>query len=392
MKKVCIIRHNYYPKGPRVRKEVNALVDEGYEVDVLCLKDVGERSRDKVSRVNVYRLPLGRRRGSIMWYIVEYTSSLILFGIVVSFLYFKKRYAVIQVNTMPDFLVFATLIPRLCGAKVILDMHEAMPELLRSKFGLSKRHPLTKLVELSERLSVWYADYVLAVGELILKLYVARGLSRSKVVIIPNTPDDSLFDHEKYSRNEARIRKKEFVLISHGAILERYGFHVLIKAVPYLKQSIPNVKVVILGEGEFLESLKELTKQCNVQRQVNFMGLVPLERVPLEISKADIGIVPILKDNFTDLMASNKLFEYVAMKKPVIASRIRGIQDYFDDSCLVFFESGAEQELARCIIGLYRRPEKVNELVENAWAKYEKIRWSATKQTYCEVFKRLSLD
>ena len=390
MKKVCIIRHNYYPKGPRVRKEVKALVDEGYEVDVLCLKNNGEKSRDNIHRVNVYRIPLSRRRGSITCYILQYICSFIVFGIVVSFLHFRKKYSVIQVNTMPDFLVFATIVPRLFGAKVILDMHEAMPELFMSKFGLSERHLITRLILLSERLSVRYADYVLAVGKSIRRLYVARGLNESKTVVIPNTPDENLFDYEKYCRPQDKEGKKEFVIISHGAILERYGFQVLIKAVPYLKQSIPDVKVVIIGEGEFLETLKELAKIINVQKHVSFMGMVPLEKVPLEISKADIGIVPIVKDSFTDLMAPNKLFEYVAMKKPVIASRTGGIQDYFDDSCLVFFEPGTEQELAKCIIGLYRKPVKAKELVENAWAKYNKIKWSATKHIYCDVFAKLS--
>ena len=204
---MCIIKHGYYPADPRVRKEAIALVAEEFEVDVICLKNSGEKSRDIVHGVNVYRLPLGKRRKGIARYIIEYTLSLILFAVAASLLHFKKRYVVIQVNTMPDFLVFATLVPKLCGAKVVLDMHEAMPELLRSKFSLTERHPLTKLVELSERLSTRYADRVLVVGESVLQLYIGRGLSRSETVMIPNIPDDYLFDHEKYRNRETRVER-----------------------------------------------------------------------------------------------------------------------------------------------------------------------------------------
>lgn len=389
MKKICIIRHYYYIRDPRVRKEAEALIDKECEVDVICLKDIGEKSKNSINGVNIYRLPLRHRRGNIIRYIFEYTLSFMLFAVVVSFLYFKKRYVVIQVNTLPDFLVFVTLIPKLCGAKVMLDMHEAMPELLRSKFGLSKRHPLTKLVELSERLSTQYADCVLAVGESVLQLYMARGLGRNKAVIIPNTPDDCMFDYQKYNRQEARNSGKRFVVISHGTLLERYGFQVLIQAVPYLKQCIPNLRVIILGDGEFLDSLKKLAQQLRIQNCVNFMGRIPLERVPLEISEADISVVPIMKDEFTDIMAPNKLFEYVAMRKPVVAPRIKGIQDYFDDTSLMFFESGDHEDLARCIVELYHNPEKRHELAENAYRRYERMRWSVTKKTYLKVIEDL---
>jgi len=389
VKKICIIRHYYYAFDPRVRKEVAALIGENWEVDVICLKDTAEKSKNCINGVNVYRLPLRHRRGGLIHYVLEYIISFMLFAVVVPFLYFRKRYDVIQVNTLPDFLVFVTLIPKLCGTKVVLDMHEAMPELFRSRFGLSKRHPLTKLVELSERLSTQYADCVLAVGESVLQLYMARGLSRSKVVIIPNTPDDCFFNYQKYNRHGARRKNKQFVIASHGTVLERYGFQVLIQAVPYLEQSIPNLKVIILGEGEFLDSLKKLAQKLRIQGRVNFMGRIPLERVPLEISEADIGVVPIMKDEFTDIMAPNKLFEYVAMRKPVVAPRIKGIQDYFDDSSLMFFESGDHEDLARCVTELYSNPEKRHELAENAYRCYEKVQWSKTKKIYLSVVEDL---
>jgi len=119
------------------------------------------------------------------------------------------------------------------------------------------------------------------------------------------------------------------------------------------------------------------------------MGRIPLERVPLEISEADIGVVPIMKDEFTDIMAPNKLFEYVAMKKTVITARVKGIRDYFDDSCVMFFESGNYKDLARCIAELYQNPDKRKELAENAYRRYAKVRWGKTKKIYLKVIQDL---
>lgn len=108
MKKVLIIRHAYYPSDPRVRKEAEALIDKVYEVDVICLRNKSEQSRDNVYGVNIYRIPLSHKRRGVTRYIFEYTISFILFGVIVPFLYFKRKYDVIQVNTMPDFLGFVT--------------------------------------------------------------------------------------------------------------------------------------------------------------------------------------------------------------------------------------------------------------------------------------------
>jgi len=387
--KLCIIRHGYYPRDPRVRKEAEALIDKGFEVDVVCLKDVGEKSRDNVYGVNIYRLPLRRHRKGMLMYVLEYSISFMIFSIVVLFRYIKKRYVVIQVNTLPDFLVFVTLIPKLFGVKVVLDMHEAMPELFRSKFCLNKRDPLGKLAEWVEHLSTVYADYVLAVGESILQLYISRGLKRSKTALIPNTPDERLFDYERYKNQKPKTSNKEFIVISHGTVLKRYGYQVLVKAVPYLKKDISNLKVMILGTGEFLESLRLMVEQMGIQDYVTFMGYVPLEKVPSIISKAYIGVVPIVRDEFTDLMAPNKMFEYIAMKIPVVVPRIKGVQDYFDDSCLTFFEAGDEQKLANCVIELYNDPDKAKRLADNAWMRYQNIRWSVIKETYQDIFIKL---
>jgi len=206
-------------------------------------------------------------------------------------------------------------------------------------------------------------------------------------VVVHNVPDEYLFDYQKYV--DSRRENGEFTVICHGSVLERYGFQVLIKAISYLKEDIPKIKVLIFGDGEYLLSLRKIIEERDLEDHVSFRGRVPLEEVPLAIRAADVGVVPIIKDEFTELMAPNKLFEYVAMKRPVVAVRTKGICDYFDDSCVMLFESGNERELAKCILELYKHPDRQKKLVENAWSRYEKVRWSASKQIYLKAFATL---
>jgi glycosyltransferase involved in cell wall biosynthesis len=382
--KICIIRHGLALEDPRIRKEALALVEMGHSVDIICLHKRARPAWQRYDGINVFRLPLTHKRQGFPRYFFEYALSFIMVSILLSYLHVCKQYDRIQVNTLPDFLVFVTLIPKLFGAKIILDMHEAMPELFTSNFGFGKTNLLTKIVESLERISTKYADYVLAVCNQTMQLHICRGLSPSKAMIVHNVPDECLFDYRKY--NQTRKENGEFTLISHGSVLERYGFQVLIKAISYLKKDIPKIRLSILGDGEYLPSLRKLTEEKNLANYVSFRGRIPLEQVPLAIHAADVGVVPIVKDEFTELMAPNKLFEYVAMRKPVVATRTKGMLDYFDDSCVMFFESGNEKELAECILELYRNPDRAKDLVENAWSRYEKFRWNVTKQVYLKVF------
>lgn len=387
MKRICIVRHGYYPADPRVRRQAEALKSRGFEVDVICLRRDGELSRDRVDGVGVYRLPLSHRRRGMVWYLVEYSRSLLLSFFRLSLLHLRKRYRVVQVNTVPDFLVFASIVPKTLGARIMLDMHEAVPELLRSKFRYGENHPWVRMAKLVERLSMRFADWVTAVNPRILTLYASRGLPLSKTVLIPNVPDEELFDYRKYSGSEGG--KDSFTIISHGSILERYGFQLLIKALHRVREHIPGTNLIILGEGEYLGALMNLTKQLSLEDQVTFLDRVPLEEVPALISQADVGAVPVINDEFTNLMSPNKLFEYVAMQKPVVAASTDGMQSYFDGSCLMFFRSPDDKDLARCILELYRSRAKRKELVQNAWERYEKIRWRITKEKYLEVFDNM---
>ena len=113
MKKLCILRHGHYPFDIRVRKEALALAAKGHQVDIICLKKGAEKSREVNQGINIYRIPIKHRRESISRYIYEYTAFFSLATIKLCSLYFRNRYDFIQVNTLPDFLVFATIIPKL---------------------------------------------------------------------------------------------------------------------------------------------------------------------------------------------------------------------------------------------------------------------------------------
>lgn len=382
--RICVIRHGYFPQDPRVRKEVCALLEEGYEVGVICLRDEGEQPFEVWQGAKVYRLPVRHQRRGPLYYMFEYLNFFIRALFKVFVLHLKQRYDLVQVNTMPDFLVFAALLPRLQGAKIVLDMHELMPEFFPARFKFTGSSLVVRLVTVVERLSVGFAHRIIVVSPPQASMLRQRGI-RKPYVILPNVPDEAVFLEGAQQHSDDVSQP---VLLTHGTILERYGAQMVIRALPYILKEC-SVKVYIVGDGEFLEDLKKETVAMGLQEHVTFTGRVPLEEVSSYIARASIGIVPLLKDGYIELVSPNKLFEYVALRKPIIAADVPGIRAYFDERHVEFFQPGDPEDLARKAIALLKDTQKQNQLASQAWEVYETIRWKRTKVVYKELIRNL---
>ena len=387
LNKICIIRHSYYPSDPRVRKEAEALIEKGYSVDVICLRKANERNRDLVNKVNIYRLPITHHRGSELRYIVEYFSFFVFSFITLNFLWLKNKYNVIQVNTMPDLLVFVTVLPKLFGVKVVLDMHEAMPEVYMDKYEVDREEPIIRVLEYIEKLAIRYANCVITVTEQMKQTFVDRGALASKIFVILNVPHDEIFDPTLYQGSYKR-KRNEFILTSHGTIIQRYGFDTAIKAIAILKEKIPFVQLKMVGEGEYLPELIKLARHLGIERYVQFTGYIPLEKIPEMIMEADVGLVTLKNSLNWNLTHANKMYEYLAMRKPIVISRSKAVEAYFSESFLMFFEPENEKDLAKKILYLYRHPEKRRELVHNADKLNQEYNWKNERRKYYAIVER----
>ena len=99
----------------------------------------------------------------------------------------------------------------------------------------------------------------------------------------------------------------------------------------------------------------------------------------------DIGIVPKRAGIFSSEAFSTKIFDYMAAGLPIVASKTKVDQYYFDDSMITFFEPENHEDLARCIIELYRNPQKAKSMVENAKRFVAENNWQSKKQLYFDL-------
>jgi glycosyltransferase involved in cell wall biosynthesis len=384
VKHVAIVRYAFYPQHAHVRRDAETLTANGYQVEILCLRDKGQKKRETINGVTVYRLPLEHHRRGIPRYLFEYSTFFLLVFFQLTWLSMRKRYRVVEVDTPPDFVVFAAIVPRLMGAKVILYLFDHVPELLMEKTGVGSNHWAVKALRLIEKCSVRWVNHVIGT-QLINKQVVERhGVPSSRISVVLNVPNDAIFDHEPVPS----VSRDQFFLITHGSLLEKYGVQTLVKAAPLVRKEIPNLRIRIVGTGEYRPELEELSASLGVSDCITFSGFIPNPEIPRCISEADIGVVTIATT--TNPMLPNKLFEYLAMGKPVITSAIPAIQAYFDDRAVMYYQPDDEADLARCVIELYRSPEKREALAKAGWSHYQQFRWSKMKYQYLNTYAKLT--
>lgn len=387
---ILLVRHGAYPEDPRVRREALALRDAGHAVSVLCLRQPGQPARDVVEGIAVRRLPVRHRRGGAARYVAEYAAFMALATAWVTAAAARARLAgrpldVVQVHTMPDALVFCAAFARALGSRVVLDLHEVMPELYASTFKLPLDHPLPRALGAIEQAAIRFADASLAVSEPVLARYVARGASREAFTLVMNAPDPRWFHRGWRAGRHGGGRR----IVSHGTLVERYGFDVLLRALV----DVPGATLDVLGEGEARPGLERLARELGLTGRVAFAGHVPLERVAERVAAADVGVVANRSTPFTDLVVPTKLLEYVALGVPAVVARTPAVEAYFPSDAVRYVVPGDPVDLAGALRDLLGdRAEQVRMVAAADAAFMARFGWPVMAARYVARIESLAAD
>jgi glycosyltransferase involved in cell wall biosynthesis len=386
-----MVVHAYYPLGEtRVEREALALTDHGYQVDVICLRGPKQPPTEIENGVSIYRLPVRRHKHhSSVIQLLEYALFFVLAFAKLATLHRRRHYAVVQLHNLPDFLVFAALIPKLTGARLILDLHDLMPEFYAVRFNSSLNSWPVRLIRWQETLSCRFADHVITVTEAWRKTVIGRGVPAKKISVVMNVADDRLFHRAPATKNQT-TEDGCFRMIYHGSLSQRYGIDLAIRALGLVRQQVP-VHLTIHSSGPLLDELQKLTADLGLGGDVHFSTrLIPAQELATMIRKADAGVVPYRRDEFTDGILPTKLMEYVALGIPVIAARTPAIEAYFDETMVEFFSPGDANDLALHILVLQADREKRERLVHGSQQFLRRYNWSQISADYVALVDRLA--
>jgi glycosyltransferase involved in cell wall biosynthesis len=379
--KVAVLLYSYYPSDPRPRRAAEAMAEAGATVDLICLRDSdSEKPREQINGVTVRRLPLGKKRGGKLVYFAQYGAFIAACFGLLSWRALTTRYQVVHVHNMPDILAFAALPARLRGARILLDLHDPMPELMTSIYHLPASHWLVALLRTFERWSIGFASMVLTPNITFKKLFTSRSCRPEKMEIVMNSPQPEIFNPDRFPAEGARTRSGEFRIMHHGSIVHRHGIDLLVDAVAMVKDRIPGIRLDIYGgHTSFVEIVLAHAEKHGVADRVHYHGSKTQTEIAEAIRNCDVGVVPNRRSPFTETNFPTRLFEYLAMHRPVIAPSTQGIRDYFTPEQMIYFEPDHVDDLAKQLIWVHDHPDQVAQRVTRGTAVYRQHLWTGEK-------------
>lgn len=386
-RRVAIVVHAIFPGDARIRRQADALRGAGYEVDVFCLRRRGEPREERAGGLRIIRLPVSRWFVGFAGHIAEYLVFAALVAPRLAIEHRRRRYGLVQVATVPDFLVFAAMPLKLAGVPLLLDLHEDMPEFYRDRFAARPLRPLLPLVSGATRASAAVADELITVHEPLRQLSLARGIAPERISVVMNSADPRIFDLVAHPRR-GFMADGELRLVHHSNLQRIYGLDVAVRAVALIGDEIP-IQLDVYGDGPHRAAVQAVIRETDTADRVHLHGRVAIDELPGILAAADIGLVPSLDEPYLRYSLSTKLLEYVAMGVPVIATGLATLRAHFDGRAMRYVPGGDPAALAAAIRADVADPSAPAARAIEARRQAEPYGWEAQATRYLEIVHRL---
>ena len=363
--RVAVIAYTEYPWDPRVRGEAESLAADGYVVHAITPRPRSGPSSTHLGGVHLHELPITIRRGGKLCYLYQYAMFFLLTLVLLLHLHLRHRFSLVHVHSLPDFQVFAALPLRLSHAAILLDLHEAMPEILAARFALPPRNLWVLLATLSEAVSWRFADHVIAANEGIRSALIRRGVPQSRITAVYNPGDASISADPQTVRAELDLPPGRLIVHAGGINSER-DIETLIRAFASLPDSV-DAHLVLAGDGEsaYISELTELAQRLGVAKRVRFTGKLSRERALALMSLSSVGVVTLEANPLTELAWPTRIAEFAHMRKPLILPKLRFVWETLRDGAQ-FYHPGDPDGLAAELLSAIEAPARFEAAIDRA--------------------------
>lgn len=381
--RICMVAYAHLLHDARIRAYVDTLEQSGSRVDIVALRGHGEPAVEARHSGTTFRIAPKYQGRSPLLYVWSYLQFCLRTALLLTRRSLHERYDAVHIHNMPNALVFTALVPKLCGATIVLDVHDLMPPHYMAKFGATERHIAVRLLKLEQRVASLVASHVLCADHSQREYLIARCcVPEKKVTVVMNLPNERLFGKAPQPRDVGPT----FRLVYHGTIAKRLGVDILVRAVARVPSQIP-VELWIYGQGDFLDEAIALAHELDVQHKVHFSrSFFAVDMIPTIVSSMDIGVIGNRRDIACEqFMLPVKLLEYVYLGLPVIAPKLPIIRRYFGDDMLKYYEPEDVDGLAACIVDLWNKRSERRRLAQAASAFYVQRNWASQAATYMRI-------
>jgi len=386
-RRIAMVTHSHILSDARVLRYAEALAQRGDQVDVLALR----RSREVPTHEtlgNIRLIHLQPRYGKTEKSPLSHLFPVLRFLASSSFWLLREHrrrpYDLLHIHNVPDFLVFAAWYPRLTGAKVILDIHDIVPEFYASKFGTRPGAPAVRLLKIIERVSAAFANHTIISNHCWRDTYVARNHLNGACSVFINNVDSRVFYLRPRTRHDGKI-----VVIFPGGLQWHQGLDLAIRAFRQVRSQIPNAELHIYGDGNMKNRLVQLAAELELHDAVRFFDPLPIRQIAEIMANADLGVVPKRADSFGNEAYSTKIMEFMSLGVPVVVSRTRIDRLYFPESTVRFFESGNVEALTEALLEVIQDPERRRRFIANGLEYVARHNWDSRREAYLALVDAL---
>jgi glycosyltransferase involved in cell wall biosynthesis/peptidoglycan/xylan/chitin deacetylase (PgdA/CDA1 family) len=384
-KRLCMMAYSFYDCDGRIMRYAETLVREGHAVDAISLGRKGQPWREMLHGVRVNRIQTRTRdERNLLTYLARMARFFFKSSRVLAREHSKTPYDVVHVHSVPDFEVFAAWNAKWHGARLILDIHDLLPEFYASKFKAPSGSFISKVLRLVERLSAWYADHVIIANHLWREILIHRSVPPEKCSVVLNCVDPAIFYRHQRTRQDDR-----FIIVYPGGLQSHQGVDVAVSAFAMIRHEAPHAEFHIYGEGSESANLMHMINELQLKNRVFLKAPVPIREVPDIMANADLGIVAKRANSFGNEAYSTKILEFMSQGIPVVVSRTKVDMFYFDDSVVRFFESGNAAALAEALLEMIHREDLRLNLVAGGSRCVAHNSWQTYREDYLNLIDKL---
>jgi glycosyltransferase involved in cell wall biosynthesis len=356
---VCHVWDADYPWDVRVEKICDSLLKK-HEVHLVCRNSQRRARYEYAKGLHIHRLPClaeGFRGLNGLIGFPAFFNPLWIYEIWKTAKQTKAD--IIVVRDLP--LAWTALgIGRLLGLPVVLDMAENYPAMIQDLWdyqGFSVVNFLVRnpgIIRTVERVSVRRCDHVVVVVEESRTRLISLGVEPARISLVINTPTSERLANSSCVSGVGVSRGPQRLTVLYLGLLEwARGIETAIRAIPLVRERLPEVRLVIVGSGRHEADFKQIAAELGLQDSVQFLGWLDYTKAIEVIKECDIGLVPHHATESWNTTIPNKLFDYMSMGKPVIVSDAKPTKRIVqEERCGMVFEDQNAEDLSRMILRL----------------------------------------
>ncbi len=323
-----VLAEGSLPADSRVAREARALLAGGHRVFVLCRQNPAQPLEEswrgiEIERVKTLPQPFAATQKLFFYLLLrDLRWEAHLYD-------FVQRHSLeaLHVHDLPR-AASVLRVGRSLGLPVVLDLHENWPAMLVDVNKWFRSWWIKRWFMGQRRWRAYEARCVRAVDRVVVvvdafrqRLAASAGVPRAKFVVVGNTVDMDEFLSHPLDPSVTNAFPGEFVLLYIGTFGNpRRGVDLVIEAMPLILSQVPNARLLVVGDGTMRRRWEALSHRLGVSQSVTFTGWQPHDRLPSYISRADVCLSPRHYTTNNDVASPNKLFEYMAFGKPLVAS------------------------------------------------------------------------